>query len=115
MAGGAFLEFNRELIAASASMLVLSILERGDTYGYEIIKKVSRLSNGALEWADGMLYPILHRLENKGHISSYWEKSKSGRKRKYYRITKRGLHSLRKEQESWKYMNRVLLEIWDVA
>ena len=75
---------SKDLIAASATPLILSILSHGDGYGYDIIQKVHTLSDGEMQWADGMLYPILHRLEKKELVESYWGTAESGRKRKYY-------------------------------
>ena len=70
--------------------MVLSILAGGENYGYEIIKQVKLLSGGQLEWSDGMLYPVLHRLERDGLIAGRWELTDEGRRRKYYRLTARG-------------------------
>ena len=64
----------RELVAASSKPLALSILARGDSYGYEIIQEVRSRSEGQLTWTDGMLYPVLHRLEKDGLITSFWKK-----------------------------------------
>ncbi len=74
---------SKDLIAASATPLILSILSHGDSYGYHTIQKVRDLSDGEMQWADGMLYPILHRLEKQKLIESYWGKSETGRKGKY--------------------------------
>lgn len=88
-------------MAASATPLVLSILSHGDSYGYEIIRQVREASGGAMEWADGMLYPILHRLEKKAWVESYWGKADTGRRRKYYRLCKAGRQELRAQREAW--------------
>lgn len=93
---------SKDLIAASATPLVLSILKRGDSYGYEIIGKVREASDGTMEWADGMLYPILHRLEKKGLVQSYWGKSEAGRRRKYYRLRKSGAKALTEQLKAWE-------------
>ena len=85
------IELNKDLVAASATPLVPAVLAERDSYGYAILKRVSELSGGRLEWSDGMLYPVLHRLERLGHIAGKRQKSESGRRRKYYRITARGL------------------------
>ena len=61
----------KDLVAASATALLLSILQSGPSYGYAIIQRVRELSEGEMEWADGMLYPILHRLEKQKFIT--WE------------------------------------------
>ena len=57
------MELYKDLVAASATPLVLSILKEGDSYGYAIIKRVKELSEREMNWTDGMLYPVLHRLE----------------------------------------------------
>lgn len=92
---------SKDLIAASATPLVLSILKRGDSYGYEIIHKVREASDGSMEWADGMLYPILHRLEKRGLVQSYWGKSEAGRRRKYYRLRESGVTALTEQLKAW--------------
>ena len=99
---------SKDLIAASATPLVLSILSHGDSYGYEIIQKVRDLSDGEMQWKDGMLYPILHRLEEKGFIKSYWGTADSGRRRKYYRLQKRGSQELREQRRSWSKLHAML-------
>jgi len=91
----------KDLVAASATPLILSILKNGDSYGYEIIQQVKEHSNGLLEWADGMLYPILHRMEKNDFIESYWGKADTGRKRKYYTLQDEGRKELLKMQEQW--------------
>ena len=70
--------------------MVLSILAGGESYGYEIIQKVRELSGGQMEWSDGMLYPVLHRLERDGMIESKWKASETGRERKYYFLSSKG-------------------------
>ena len=82
------MSISKELVAASATPLVLSILAEGDNYGYAIIKRVGHLSGGKLPWTDGMLYPVLHRLEKQKLIESYQQTATSGRKRKYYKLKK---------------------------
>ena len=102
----------KELVAASSRPLVLSILAGGDTYGYEIIKQVKRLSGGDLEWSGGMLYPLLHRLEKDGLIEGYWEPADEGRPRKYYSLTTRGRRQLAADRKSWRAMYGVLELSW---
>lgn len=106
------MEFNKDLIAASSTPLVLAILAEGDSYGYAIIKRVQELSGGELEWTDGMLYPVLHRLERLGYIKARWEKAEGGRRRKYYRITARGRAQLAEERKQWQAVDATLREIW---
>ncbi len=99
---------SKDLIAASATPLILSILSHGDSYGYHIIQKVRDLSDGEMQWADGMLYPILHRLEKQKLIESYWGKSETGRKRKYYRLRQSGLEKLHELRQNWSNLYRML-------
>ena len=102
---------SKDLIAASATPIVLSILSNGDSYGYAIIEEVRRASNGELEWADGMLYPILHRIEKKGFVSSYYETAENGRKRKYYKLKQKGRAELTKSRQHWSYLHNVLVSL----
>jgi PadR family transcriptional regulator PadR len=102
---------SKDLIAASATPLVLSILTHGDSYGYAIIQRISELSDGEMEWAEGMLYPILHRLEKQGLIQSYWGEAENGRKRKYYRLKKAGTSELARLLDNWRRVYGVLKKI----
>lgn len=103
---------NKDLVAASATPLVLAILAEGESYGYAIIKRVAALSGGHLQWTDGMLYPVLHRLERQGLVSTKWGTSESGRKRKYYRITRAGKEQLAAQREQWLVVDETLHRIW---
>jgi PadR family transcriptional regulator, regulatory protein PadR len=106
------MELGKDLVAASATPLVLAILAEGDSYGYAIIKRVNELSRGQLEWTDGMLYPVLHRLERQGYVAAKWGESENGRKRKYYRITKDGRAQLAAQQRQWQVVDDTLRGIW---
>jgi len=92
---------SKALMAASTKPIILSILLEGEDYGYNIIQKVKSASNGFLEWSDGMLYPVLQRLEKDGQISSRWIISDGGRHRKYYQITEDGRKELAAEMTQW--------------
>jgi hypothetical protein len=81
------MEINKDLIAASSTPIVLAILAEEDSYGYAILQRVRELSEGRMEWTDGMLYPVLHRLERLGYVEARWEVAETGRRRKYYGIT----------------------------
>ncbi len=98
----------KDLVAASATPLVLSILAEGDSYGYAILQRVSELSGGQLSWTDGMLYPVLHRLEQPGCVASRWESPLGGRCCKYYRITATGRRQLEGRRRQWTLVNTVL-------
>lgn len=106
------MDLSRELVAASATPLVLAILAEGDSYGYAIIKRVAQLSGGRLQWSDGMLYPVLHRLERQGLVTARWCASESGRKRKYYRITKAGRAQLAAQRRQWQIVDGALRGLW---
>lgn len=108
------MEINKDLIAASSTPLVLAILAEGDSYGYAILKRVRELSGGRIEWTDGMLYPVLHRLERTGHIQARWQIADSGRRRKYYRITPQGRTQLAEERRQWQAVDATLRGIWRV-
>ena len=102
------MDVSKDLVAASATPLVLAILAEGDSYGYAIIKRVTELSGGHLQWTDGMLYPVLHRLERQGHVAAKWSASESGRRRKYYRITREGRAQLALQRLQWRVVDGTL-------
>ena len=102
----------KDLVAASSRPLLLSILSEGDSYGYAIIQRVRELSGDELQWTDGMLYPILHRLERQGLIISEWRSADSGRRRKYYRIASEGQKALNEEQRQWAVVHETLTKLW---
>ncbi len=106
------MEINKDLIAASSTPIVLAILAEGDSYGYAILSRVQESSGGRLEWTDGMLYPVLHRLERLGHVEARWEVAESGRRRKYYRITSQGRAQLVEERRQWQAVEATLRSVW---
>lgn len=106
------MELGKDLVAASATPLVLAILAEGDSYGYAILKRVAELSGGQLQWTDGMLYPVLHRLERQGLVAAKWGRSETGRRRKYYRITKDGRAQLATQRKQWQCVDDVLRGLW---
>src|SRR5215216_5046145 len=108
------MEINKDLIAASSTPIVLAILAEEDSYGYAILKRVREVSGGHIEWTDGMLYPVLHRLERLGHIEARWEVADSGRRRKYYSITSQGRVQLAEERRQWQAVDATLRGIWQV-
>jgi PadR family transcriptional regulator len=106
------MEINKDLIAASSTPLVLAILAEEASYGYAILKRVRELSGGRMEWTDGMLYPVLHRLERLGHVEAQWKVAETGRRRKYYRITPRGRAQLDEEHRQWQAVDATLRGVW---
>lgn len=106
------MSISKDLVAASATPLVLAILSEGESYGYAIIQRVAELSGNELQWTDGMLYPLLHRLERNEFVEATWREAETGRRRKYYRITKRGLEHLANQQREWQVVDSALRGIW---
>ena len=106
------MDIGKDLMAASSTPIVLAILARKDSYGYAILQRVRELSRGRIEWTDGMLYPVLHRLERLGHVEARWEVAESGRRRKYYRITSRGRAQLAEERRQWQAVDATLRGVW---
>lgn len=105
----------RELIAATTRPLLLGLLVEGESYGYELIQRVKELSNGQLQWTEGMLYPVLHRLEEEGLIEAEWKAAESGRKRKYYRLTRPGKKAEQQERTQWLSVHQTLQTLWKPA
>lgn len=105
---------SKNLTAASTRAIILGILKQGNSYGYLIIKKIRELSDGKMQYSDGMLYPVLHRLEKEGLIKSFWKMEKESKPRKYYEITAKGKKALAAEQEQWDQVNAVLQAIWQL-
>jgi DNA-binding PadR family transcriptional regulator len=112
---GALGMIDKDLVAASSRPLVLSILARGESYGYALIQRVRELSGGRLQWSDGMLYPVLHRLEKEGLIEASWRVSETGRRRKYYRIGSPGRKELDRQRQQWLAVHGVLEQLWETG
>ena len=106
------MEINKDLIAASSTPIVMAILAEADSYGYAILQRVRELSDGRMEWTDGMLYPVLHRLERLGYVEARWEVAESGRRRKYYQLTAQGGAQLAEERRQWQAVDATLRGIW---
>ncbi len=103
---------SKNLTAASTKPIILGILKQGKSYGYLIIQKIKDISGGNIEWSDGMLYPVLHRLEKEGFIRSEWVMEQDSRPRKYYEITAKGKKELITEEAQWVQVNAVLSKLW---
>src|SRR3954452_3292992 len=99
---------DKDLVAASATPLVLAILAEGESYGYAVLKRVRELSGGEFEWTDGMLYPLLHRLRRLGYVTTEWRTSPEGRRRQYYRLTENGRAVLADQRRQWVTVTRAL-------
>lgn len=106
------MNIDKDLVAAMATPLVLAILAEGRSYGYAIHKRVRELSAGDLEWTDGMLYPLLHRLDRLGYLRADWGTSPEGRRRRYYEITDTGRAELAHQRTQWETATRTLGGLW---
>lgn len=103
---------SQKLVAASYVPIVLSILDDGQTYGYDLIKQISRLSDQTIRWTPGKLYPLLHDMESEGLLESTWRTASTGRERKYYGITVKGQRSLERAKADWLNVHAVLARLW---
>jgi len=91
---------DKSLQTGSTTMLLLKLLEDGDLYGYQMIERLEERSNNVFALKAGTLYPLLHNMEEQGLVVSYEQTVETGRKRKYYSLTKRCRELLAsKEQE----------------
>ena len=106
------MHIDKDLVAASATPLVLAILTEGESYGYALLKRVRELSGGELEWTDGMLYPLLHRLCRLGYVTTEWRTPPEGRRRRYYAITDAGRAAIAEQQRQWVTVTRALGDVW---
>jgi PadR family transcriptional regulator, regulatory protein PadR len=102
----------KDLVAASSLPLVLAVLDEGESYGYAILKRIDELSGGELAWTDGMLYPLLHRLERLGYVEARWDAPLNGRKRRYYSITPAGRDALSEQRRQWAVVTGALQNAW---
>ena len=102
----------KDLVAASAVPMVLGILAEEASYGYAILKRINELSGGELDWTEGLLYPLLHRLERLGHVESSWQTVTGERRRKYYQITRTGLAELAEQRRQWDTVVDALKGVW---
>ncbi len=106
---------SKNLIAASTKPIILALLYRGESYGYQILQRIRQVTKGKLTWSSAMLYPVLHRLEKDGLIRSKWKLSGEGRMRKYYLLTNLGRKELAVEKEQWLSVHDALRELWTAA
>jgi len=90
------------LLGGSIQLMLLSLLEEKDCYGYQIIRELELRSRSAFQLKEGTLYPVLHRMENQDLVRSYMQEAEGGKKRKYYRITDKGRRQLASDKEEWR-------------
>ena len=97
-----------EMLQGTLDMLILRTLVMGDGHGHTIAKVIERTSEDVLEVEQGSLYPALHRLEDRGWVSSYWGASENNRKARFYRLTAAGKKRLAVETGRWRQMSRAI-------
>ena len=95
------MKLDKGFIAGSSTMLILSLVEREDMYGYEMIIELARRSQDTFQMKEGTLYPILHTLEKEKCLTSYQQMAPTGRIRKYYRITPLWRKLLTEKRAEW--------------
>src|SRR5438270_9083525 len=100
-----------ELLKGTLSLLILSLLSRRPMYGYEIAATVHQDTDGAFTWREGSLYPSLHKMQADGLIAGEWEEKETGRKRRYYHITKKGREMLQEKVKSWTELSHAVNRI----
>lgn len=108
------MRYSKELLKGSTPMLVLSVLKRGDQYGYRIIRELEAASEQAFHTTEGTLYPILHALEKEKLLESYWQEF-DGRNRKYYHLTRKGLRALEEKKEEWESFSHAVAKVLHYA
>jgi len=101
----------KELIGASTGLLILSVLAKGPSYGYEIIRSINQQGEGLFLWQEGTIYPVLHKLEQEGLVRAQWQQADTGRERKYYYITAQGRGALGVATEQWRGFSQLVLSL----
>jgi len=104
-------KISKELMGASSVPIILSILQNGEIYGYEIMQRIKDLSEGKLIWKEGSLYPVLKKLEKSGYIKSYWNVKDFDRPRKYYKLLEKGKETLEETKENWSQMHNIFSQL----
>ena len=105
------MKFDKGLIAGSSTLLVLSLLENGDMYGYQMIEELARRSNDTFQMQEGTLYPILHALEKEKYLTSYQQQAPTGRMRKYYKLTRKGGELLKDKKDEWEKFRQGVTDV----
>ncbi len=102
------MKLRKQTLDGNIETLLLAILADGPSYGYHIVTQLHERTDGLLKVGEGTVYPVLHRLEDRGLITATWRKSEQGRQRKYYRLTKRGGTALRENTAQWAGLMQVM-------
>ncbi|HEY3740034.1 MAG TPA: helix-turn-helix transcriptional regulator [Bryobacteraceae bacterium] len=105
------MDIDTQFLKGSIGLLLLNLLSRGEMYGYEILQEAARRSANAFEFKEGTLYPALHQLEKKGQIKSRWRTAESGRERKYYSLTAKGIKAAAEYEKKWHHLSGAIAAI----
>lgn len=108
------IELNKELMASSLAPIVLLILRRQESYGYQIIQELRDKTGGELNVAEGTLYPVLKKMEAKDWIEGTWKKADTGRERRYYTLTAKGKQELEEQYSQLNFINELIHKLWDL-
>lgn len=106
---------NKELVGASTAMLILGVLKQGASYGYDIVRKMNEQAEGIFAWQEGTVYPVLHKLEQKGLVRSRWQEGPTGRRRKYYSLTIDGRAALQDGARQWEFFHQLVIRLAGVS
>jgi DNA-binding PadR family transcriptional regulator len=101
-------QFQKDLVTGSYDLVALDILSEGPTYAYGMIRKIFEQSHHLIRWQEGTAYRVLHDLERRGLVSGCWLGPKTGRRRRYYRLTDRGRRALKTRRQQWRAFSRAL-------
>ncbi|MGD1018059.1 MAG: PadR family transcriptional regulator [Verrucomicrobiia bacterium] len=101
-------QFGKDLATGSYDLVVLDMLNRKPAYAYGIVREIFEKSKGTTCWHEGTVYHVLHHLEKQGLVTGYWQEPKTGRQRKYYRLTARGHRAWKTHREQWQRFSRDL-------
>lgn len=96
------MKIEKSLLSGSTPLLILSLLNDGDKYGYEMVAELAKRSDDTFLLKEGTLYPLLHSLEKEGFVKSYIQEAPNGRDRKYYTLTRDGRAQLEYKEAEWK-------------
>jgi len=109
------MKINKELVGASTALLVLGVVAKSPSYGYQIVKRINSEAEALFNWQEGTVYPVLHKLEKDGFIRSQWQTADTGRRRKYYYITKQGREAITDYSHQWNEFHSLVVRLTEVG
>lgn len=101
----------KQMLDGNVETLLMTVLEDGTSYGYAIVRELNERAEGLLKLGEGTIYPVLHRMEEKGLISAHWQLAENGRQRKYYRLTPKGHRALAENRQQWGILSQLMRKI----